>query len=62
MEKRNIGIKKKYKKNGIMFCKVAKSIYICISKQGITQFSTSSVAVGYSEAGINTALSTTGQG
>ena len=29
----NIGIKKKYKKYGIMFCIVAKSVYICISKR-----------------------------
>ena len=47
MEKRNIGIKKKYKKNGIMFCKVAKSIYICISKQGKVHLPPRQVA-GYS--------------
>ena len=35
----NIGIKKKYKKNGIMFCKVVKSVYICISKQVIRNLS-----------------------
>ena len=55
-----ICIKKKYKYFGIMFCKVAKSIYICINKQGINQFSALNATIGYSEVGINTALSTTG--
>jgi hypothetical protein len=33
LPERNMCRKKKYKKYGSLFCKVPKSVYICISKQ-----------------------------